>query len=175
VILHRNHDGVVLQEITGGEFMTSRDVDGLLKKGRAYAGRTKYKEAIAYFDKALSLDPANPEAWNFRAGVFIETGRNTEALADCERAIALNQNFADAWIKKGHALYNLGRFEDAVVACTRALALNGNDASAWYIKGVCLDELGRNDEAGEAYGKSLELEIILDMEAEKRKIGKYPA
>jgi len=163
---------VEIQEIIGGAFMTSREVEGLLKKGRAYASRTKYKEAIAYFDKALSLDSANPEAWNFRAGVFIETGRNREALADCEHAIALNQNFADAWVKKGHAHYNLELFEDAVVACTRALALNGNDASAWYIKGVCLDELGRNDEASEAYGKSLELEIILDIEAEKRKVGR---
>ncbi len=90
-------------------------------------------------------------------------------MPDCEHAIALNQNYADAWSKKGHALYNLERFEDALFACTRALALNGNDASAWYIKGVCLDELGRNEEAQEAYGKSLELEIILDMEAEKRR------
>jgi Flp pilus assembly protein TadD len=103
--------------------------------------------------------------------VCIETGRNTEALADCEHAIALNQNYADAWSKKGHALYNLERYEDAVFACTRALALNGNDAAAWYIKGVCLDEIGRNDEAQVAYGKSLELEIILDMEAEKKRSG----
>ncbi|MCJ7470564.1 tetratricopeptide repeat protein, partial [Candidatus Bathyarchaeota archaeon] len=131
-----------------------------------------YKEAITYYEKALSLDPTNPEAWYLRAVVFIETGRNTEALADCEHAIALNQNYADAWSKKGHALYNLERYTDALFACTRALALNGNDASAWYIKGVCLDELGRNDEAQEAYGKSLELEIILDMKAEKKKLGK---
>ena len=52
------------------------------------------------------------------------------------------------------------------------LALNGNDATAWYIRGVCLDELGRNDEAQAAFGKSLELEIILDMEAEKKKMRK---
>ncbi len=112
----------------------------------------------------------NPEAWYLRATVFIDTGRNADALRDCERAIALNQNYADAWSKKGHALYNLERFEDALFAVTRALALNGNDASAWYIKGVCLDELGRTEAAQEAYGKSLELEIILDMEAEKKKV-----
>ena len=48
--------------------------------------------------------------------------------------------------------------------------MNGNDAAAWYIKGVCLDELGRGDEAQEAYGKSLELEIILDMQAEAKRM-----
>ena len=166
-----NYDRVKY-EIRKEASMTTNEVVGLLKKGRASAGRTKFKEAIVYYEKALSLDPNNPEAWYLRAAAFIETGRNAEALNDCARAIVLNQNYADAWSKKGHALYNLERFEDAVFACTRALALNGNDASAWYIKGVCLDELGRNDEAQEAYGKSLELEIILDMEAEKKKVGK---
>src|SRR5512136_1475931 len=98
--------------------MTPKEVDGLLRKGRLYAIRTKYKEALAYYDKALSLQPNNPEAWYLRAVVFIETGRNEEALRDCDRAISLNQNYADAWSKKGHALYNLERFEDALFACT---------------------------------------------------------
>jgi Flp pilus assembly protein TadD len=43
---------------------------------------------------------------------------------------------------------------------------------AWYLKGVCLDELGKSDEAQEAYGKSLELEIIMDMDAERKKVGR---
>jgi tetratricopeptide (TPR) repeat protein len=170
-ITRRDNHGPYIFRISGGTFVTVKEAEELIRKGRAYASRTKYKEAIAYYERALALDPDNPSGWYHRAAVFIETGRNTEALADCERAISLNQNYSDAWSKKGHALYNLERYEESVVACTRALALNGNDASAWYIKGVCLDELGRNIEAQEAYGKSLELEIILDMEAEKKKIG----
>jgi tetratricopeptide (TPR) repeat protein len=161
----------VRQNYGGGTFMTSKESEGLLKKGRAYAIRTKWREALTCYDKALALDPGNLEAWYLRASVFIEAGRNTEALADCERAIALDQNFAGAWSKKGHALCNLERFEEAISACSRALALNGNDASAWYIKGVCLDELGSTKEAQDAYGKSLELEIILDIEKEKKRSG----
>ncbi|MEI8330070.1 MAG: hypothetical protein WCF90_00155 [Methanomicrobiales archaeon] len=42
--------------------------------------------------------------------------------------------------------------------------------TAWYIKGVCLDELNRSNEAQEGYGKSLKLEMILDIEAERKKI-----
>ena len=33
--------------------MPIKEAVELLKKGRAYAQRTKYREAIAYFDKAL--------------------------------------------------------------------------------------------------------------------------
>ena len=82
----------------------------------------------------------------------------------------MDQNYADAWSTKSLALFNLERYQEAVLASTRATMLNGNDALAWYIKGVCLDELNRGDEAQEAYGRSLELEIIHDMEADAKKI-----
>jgi protein O-GlcNAc transferase len=152
--------------------MTVKEAVELLKKGRAYAQRTKYREAMAYYNKALTIDPKSPEGWYLRASVLIDSGKPEEALADCERALALNQNYSDAWSKKALALFNLERFNDAVLAATRASTLNGNDATAWYLKGVCLDELGKSDEAQEAYGKSLELEIIMDMDAEKKKVRK---
>ncbi len=150
--------------------MTVKEAVELLKKGFAYAKRTKYKEALAYYNKALSLDPNNPEAWYLRASVLIDTGKSQEALADCDKAIALDQNYAPAWSKKSLAYYNLEKFEEGLYASTRAASLNGNDVTAWYLKGVCLDELNRSDEAQEAYGKSLELEIILDIEAERKKV-----
>ena len=150
--------------------MTVKEAVELLKKGYSYARRTKYKDALAYYNKALSLDPNNPEAWYLRASLLIDTGKIKEALFDCEKAIALDPNYAPAWSKKGLALYNLEKFEEGLYASTRAASLNGNDVNAWYIKGVCLDELGRSDEAQEAYGKSLELEIILDIQSEKKKV-----
>jgi Flp pilus assembly protein TadD len=150
--------------------MTANESVELLKKGLSYAKRTKFKEAMAYYNKALSLNPNNPEAWYLRASLLIDTGKSSEALSDCEKAIELNPQYSDAWSKKSLALYNLERYEDALLASTRASSLNGNDVSAWYIKGVCLDELGRSDEAQEAYGKSLELEIILDIKSETKKV-----
>ena len=152
--------------------MTAKEVSELLRKGLSYARKTKYKEAMLYYNKALIIDPKNPEAWYLRASVLIDTGKSKEALVDCEKAISLDQNYAPAWSKKGLAFYNLEQFEEGLFASTRAASLNGNDVSAWYIKGVCLDELGRSDEAQEAYGKSLELEIILDIESEKKKVGR---
>ena len=100
--------------------MTVKEAAELLKKGRAYALRTKYKEAMAYYNKALSIDPKSAEAWYLRASALIDTGNPKEALADCDKALALNQNYADAWSKKALALLNLERFGEAVLAATRA-------------------------------------------------------
>ncbi len=156
----------------GGPGMTVKEADDLLRKGFSYAKRTKFKEALPYYNKALSLDPNNPEGWYLRASLLIDTGRIKEGIADCEKAIALNQNYAPAWTKKALGLYNLEKYEESLYASTRAASLNGNDVTAWYLKGVCLDELDRSDEAQDAYGKSLELEIILDIEAERKKVGR---
>ena len=152
--------------------MSEKESKELLRKGLTYARRTRFREAIIYYKKGISLNPKNPEGWFLMASALIETGNYTEALTYCDKAIELDPHYSDAWSKKGLALYHLERFEESLFACTRATTLNANDASAWYIKGVCLDELGKSDEAQEAYGKSLELEIIIDIEAEKKKVGR---
>ena len=100
--------------------MPVKEAIELLKKGKAYAQRTKFREALAYYDKALSLDPGYAESLFLRASVYVETGRYREALADCDRALSIDQNYADAWSKKALALFYLERYEDAVLASTRA-------------------------------------------------------
>ena len=47
--------------------MTVKEAVELAKKGRAYAQRTKYREAMAYYNKALSIDPKFAEGWCLRA------------------------------------------------------------------------------------------------------------
>ena len=152
--------------------MPSKEVIELLRKAHSFARRTKYKEALAHIEKALSLDPRCAESWYMKGGVLIDTGNFKEGLANCDKAILIDQNHEQAWSKKALALFHLEQFEAALAASIRASTLDGNDVSAWYIRGVCLDELGRSDEAQVAYGKSLELEIILDMQAEQKRMRK---
>ena len=107
-----------------------------------------------------------------RASAKIEMEKFAEAIVDCEQALALNPNYADAWSKKGLALYDLDQYAPALAASIRAVTLNANDASAWYIRGICLEEMGKSEEAEIAYAKSLELEIILDIKDESKRIRK---
>ena len=88
--------------------MAVKEAVELLKKGRYYAQRTKFREAFAYYNKALALDPKNPEGWYLRASVLVDTGKHEEALADCDRALALNQNYSDAYINRAVIYLNHG-------------------------------------------------------------------
>ena len=137
-----------------------------------HLGSGRIGNAIADLHKAIELMPDFIDAYRDLGSIYKTTGQFEEALTLCDKALSLDQNYAEAWSRKGLCLFSLERFDEAIAACTRALVLNGNDPTAWYIKGVSLDEVGKAAEAQEAFGKSLELEIILDMEAEKRRTGK---
>mgnify|MGYP001306960697 CR=1 FL=1 len=144
----------------------------LQKRAEHYIRQTKYREALAVLDQAIKLDPKNAMSWYLRASAKIEMEKFAEAIADCEQALAINPNYADAWTKKALALYHLEQYIPALASSTRASTLNANDASAWYIRGICLEELGKSEEAEIAYAKSLELEIILDIKEEGKRIRK---
>ncbi len=44
--------------------MQVKEVAELLKKGKSFAQRTKFREAIAYYDRALTLDPGTRRAYS---------------------------------------------------------------------------------------------------------------
>ena len=103
--------------------MALKEAVEMAKKGLSYAKRTKYKEALAYYNKAITLDPNYAEGLFLRAAALIESGRYKEGLLDCDKAIAINQNLSEAWSKKALALFYLERIEDALAASTRASTL----------------------------------------------------
>ena len=54
--------------------MALREAVEMAKKGLSYAKRTKYKEALAYYNKAITLDPNYAEGLFLRASALIESG-----------------------------------------------------------------------------------------------------
>jgi tetratricopeptide (TPR) repeat protein len=82
----------------------------------------KYDEAIMAFDRAISIDPNNADAWNGKAWVLNSQGKYNEAIKACDMAIKLDPKFALAWNNKGWALEALGRTSEAKVAFAKAKA-----------------------------------------------------
>ncbi len=70
--------------------MALKEAIELLKKGHAYAKRTKYKEALGYYNRALSLDPRCAEGLFLRASIYIDTGKYKEALTQYKRILDLS-------------------------------------------------------------------------------------
>lgn len=55
--------------------------------GFFYHNQSDNERAIAYYTKALKIDPQNGEAYYFRAVVFYEQGKKKEAFADMQRSV----------------------------------------------------------------------------------------
>ena len=63
----------------------------------------QYGDAIADYDKAISLKPALSEAYYNRGIAKAALDHHEEAVADYDEAIHLKPNYADAYTNRGAA------------------------------------------------------------------------
>ncbi len=111
----------------------------------------RFEEALAAFEAATALAPADADAWCSRAGALRELGRLQESLEAAQRALALRPDFPEAAINLGNALLKLDRMEEALDAYRRAADARPGFAQAKCGEALALRNLGRFDEALEAF------------------------
>jgi tetratricopeptide (TPR) repeat protein len=96
-------------------------------------GRTD--EAVAQFQKAVSIDPNHVHAHNKLGYMLYRLGRTDEAMTYYQRALALKQDHAEAHCGMGKVLAAVGRLEEARRAYDAAIALAPGDASNYFYLG----------------------------------------
>jgi len=116
----------------------------------------RHEEAIAYFDRALEIDPQDSQVWYKRGVIFGNQKKYTDALASYDKALEINPEYSDALCNRGVMLDNLGRHEEALACYDKALEINPDISEAWYNRGNVLKQLGRYDDALSSYDKALE-------------------
>ena len=118
-------------------------------------GRTE--EALASYDKAISLNPNSAETYSNRGVVLQELGRTEEALASYDKAISLYSNNAKAHFNRGNALKELRGFDEAIISYKNAISLEPNWPEAYCNQGNILHTLNRFDEAVISLKKAIQL------------------
>ena len=106
------------------------------------AGTIGRADALDAANRAVALDPLNPDPHNGRAAVLYWQHRYAEGLASAQTAVRLDDHFFYR-NTASRLLYALGRFEEA-------LELTRNDTEEWAIKGfhaMIHGRLGRQQEA----------------------------
>ena len=115
-----------------------------------YGGNDRYEEAVESFDKAISLDPDNSFAWEFKAIALRSLGRYEEAIACYDKSMELDPLDYAAIYNRAVLLERLGKNEEALNYFDRALGFNPINSFVWYNKAIALRNLGRIREADEA-------------------------
>jgi tetratricopeptide (TPR) repeat protein len=100
-----------------------KNVELLIKLGRAQVGIWRLRDAVATFSRAIALAPQNGLLYRLRGHRYITMRRFDEAQKDLERATQLpGDKPFDYWYHLGLAYYLQGRYDKAAPAYERALA-----------------------------------------------------
>lgn len=106
--------------------------------------------AMADYDRATTLDPADDMAWNnacwLRASHNIEIDK---ALDACNKALKANPANAEARDSLGFVQYRKGQLADALASYNAAFAADPKQAASLYMRGIVEKRMG-NAAAGDA-------------------------
>jgi tetratricopeptide (TPR) repeat protein len=90
------------------------------RKAEAYSARAswlhklgKEDQALADYDKALSIDPTNVEFYDYRGDSLVEKGDLDAAIANYNQAIRVDPTYAAAYYRRGKVYQTKGDIEHA--------------------------------------------------------------
>jgi tetratricopeptide (TPR) repeat protein len=108
-------------------------------------------EAVIAANKALTLDPRQPEVWISLALIHQGTGRREEALTDLNKALTLQPKSDEAHRLMGQVLHSLERPTEAEAHFLEAVALRPNYWRHYSLLGGFYYATGRSRDAVAAF------------------------
>lgn len=121
------------------------EIDKLLAAGQDAHQARRYDEAIAAFNRVMTLSANNRQTAavaSFLIGnVNMSQRKFGNAEIAYERAITLNPSYSDAWNNLGEARGELKQFPRALEAFTKAVALDPTLLKARYNQAVTYDRM----------------------------------
>jgi tetratricopeptide (TPR) repeat protein len=88
--------------------------------------------ALAAYERAISLDPDNPDYHLGRARALARLARHHESVEECSIALRLKPESAVALRDRGHYYINLHRAKDAIPDLERAEQMEKKDRDIYY-------------------------------------------
>ena len=114
--------------------------------GNVYLWKKRHDEAIAEFEKAVSLNPNDADALSSLGGALVFSGLPEKALGYLEKAIRLNPNYPEYYIfNLGQAFFQLKMYAEAVTALRKTIIKNPNFMPAHYVLAACYGHLGKQE------------------------------
>ena len=113
-----------------------------LERAFDYHHEKQFDRAIAEYNRALELDPANADAYFWRGIAYEGAGEVDRALADWRQTIALDPDYVRAYIVLGQRLQDRNEFAASVRYLTRAIELEPGKGDHYYDRGRAYYGLG---------------------------------
>jgi tetratricopeptide (TPR) repeat protein len=113
--------------------------------------KTENDKALAAYDKAIALDPKQPDYHVGRCRTLARLMRHTEGIESCSNALKLDPNHAAALLERGHFLINVRQAEKAIPDLIKARQLGADAYGVAYHLSLAYYVTGDFKKAAEEY------------------------
>ncbi|MBI4562922.1 MAG: tetratricopeptide repeat protein [Candidatus Rokubacteria bacterium] len=127
-------------------------------EGLRHQREGRYAPAIEEYEKAVTADPGNLEAYNNLGVLLKETGRVDLAVEAFQRALALDPKYEKALNNLGVVRYLKGQYEEAISLFRQAILINPDNLESYTNLGIIYFLADRLEEARGAFERALQLD-----------------
>ncbi len=120
----------MLKALDGRLAQNPNDLEALVSLADLYFDAGMYERSIAYFKRAIAIDPNNPDTRTDYAAALHATGHDLAALQQIDTVLAQHKNFPQALFDRGVVAASIGRRTEAVTAFQTFLRIAPNDKHA---------------------------------------------
>ena len=118
----------------------------VLDQGMRQMSPGKYQNAIPFFDRAISISAAYPEAYLYRGIAEHNLGQNDSALIDLDKAADLNPNLVRAYDERGRIYQEKGATAKAIEEFSKSIKIQPS-TDAYYARALAYETLGDHEKA----------------------------
>ncbi len=132
-------------------------VDKVLQSGFDEANKGNLDAAIAYFNKAISLDEKNSGAYVGLGNAYLRKDDTYNAIGYFNKALFLDGKNAGAYVGLGNTYLRKGATEKAIAYFNQALFLDGKNAGAYVGLGNAYLRKGDTEKAIAYFNQTISL------------------
>ncbi|KAJ7378009.1 Mitochondrial import receptor subunit TOM70 [Desmophyllum pertusum] len=144
---------------------TKLKVNCLIKRGSMQLQASNVMECYQDFNKAISLDPDNPDIYHHRGQIYFLSEKLHEAKEDFEKCINLNDSFIPAKIQLAYCIYKSAALQQSPILAHGAVEMlqktvekypESGDAHSLYAQ--VLQDMQQFSKAEEHFDDAIKLE-----------------
>ena len=110
-------------------------------------------DALAYYDKAISLNPKSFEAYNSKAVIYRQLVKLEEAFESSTKSLDIKPFNSKGLMNLGIVLKTFRRYKDAINVFDEVLKLKINDVDALFNKATSLEFINKYEESLKTFEK----------------------
>ena len=151
---HKATSGMDSQEHGDGvEKVSGQDKDFYLYGARTYEMQGKYRQALSYYKKVLTVEPNNYVVMNNISGMLIYLSSYEEAIRYAQKALNIKKDYVSPLINMGISYGHLGKYSESESYFRRALTVESSNSLALLNLGLLYEKQNAFDKANQYYMK----------------------